>query len=90
MLAIAPGVVIAYERNRHINARLCAQGTGVITIPDSELARGHGGPRCLTCPIEQSDLPRLTAIWGKTPPRLKAPPRGRPEAGSLEFRPVKR
>jgi arginine deiminase len=62
VLAIGPGVVVAYERNRITNARLREHGTEVITVPDSELARGRGGPRCLTCPIERADPPRLTAV----------------------------
>jgi arginine deiminase len=53
LLAVSPGQVIAYERNTATNAALRSQGIEVIEIPGSELSRGRGGPRCMTCPIER-------------------------------------
>lgn len=55
-LAIAPGVVVAYERNAGSNARLEAEGIEVVTIVGSELGTGRGGPRCMSCPINREPL----------------------------------
>ncbi len=49
-LALAPGVVVAYERNVQTNARLQDAGIEVLTIAGSELGTGRGGPRCMSCP----------------------------------------
>jgi arginine deiminase len=49
-LALAPGVVVAYERNAQTNSRLEAAGIEVLAIAACELGTGRGGPRCMSCP----------------------------------------
>ncbi|OBK23075.1 arginine deiminase [Mycobacterium asiaticum] len=55
-LALAPGVVVAYERNVQTNARLREAGIEVLTIAGSELGTGRGGPRCMSCPAARDAL----------------------------------
>jgi arginine deiminase len=55
-LALAPGRVVAYERNVTTNARLADAGIEVLTIAGFELGSGRGGPRCLSCPWERAPL----------------------------------
>lgn len=55
-LALAPGVVVAYERNSETNARLADSGIEVLSIEASELGTGRGGPRCMSCPAARDLL----------------------------------
>ncbi|MFT8743094.1 MAG: arginine deiminase family protein, partial [Lentilactobacillus hilgardii] len=55
-LAIAPGVVVTYNRNYVSNELLRKHGLKVLEVISSELSRGRGGPRCMSCPIVREDL----------------------------------
>ena len=56
VVALEPGVVIGYDRNSGTNALLRQAGIEVIEISASELGRGRGGGRCMTCPISRDAL----------------------------------
>ena len=55
-LAIAPGVVITYDRNYVTNEALRKAGLKVIEVAGSELGRGRGGPRCMSMPIFREEI----------------------------------
>ena len=55
-LAIAPGVVVTYDRNYVTNQKLREAGITVIEVSGAELGRGRGGPRCMSMPLVREEI----------------------------------
>ncbi len=56
VVALEPGVVLAYSHNVRTNKNLRAAGIEVIEVDGSQLGKGRGGCHCMTCPIEREGL----------------------------------
>jgi len=53
VVALAPGVIVAYEQNEATNSKLERAGIEVLAIQANERGKGRGGGRRMMCPISR-------------------------------------
>jgi arginine deiminase len=53
MLALAPGLLVAFPGADRTHAALRDTGANVVTVGKGEMWRGYGGPHCFTLPLQR-------------------------------------
>ena len=53
VVALSPGVVVAYSKNVYSNRKYRQAGIDVVEIDGFEVGKGRGGGHCMTCPLQR-------------------------------------